>query len=143
MTDDIEEFAEELASTKTDTKMEWAAVASATPVPKEKYFDNVEPGDADARDRGLTITFETASGREINEWYKKPVEWDLLTSNLVLLLEFWGLDPGDVDRLNHDDVSFEVPLRFNQGRERWEPDWNEIERSVHTKRLEAQEDDDV
>lgn len=141
MTDDIEEFGEDIASTRMDTKMEWAEVVGADPMTREEFDEDIGPGHADAKDEGLFIQFRMASGDLKDEWFRKPNEWDIIASNLVLLLKFWELHPGDLDKLNSNDESFELPMRYESGEGQWQPDWRKIEQTVHTRSLE--EDDDA
>lgn len=110
--DDLEEYGKELRNIKTDSDFEWASVADAQPT-----------------DIGLQITWELASGREFVQEYETPEEWTSLSSRLVRLLEFWDLDPTDIDLLNDSDLTHEIPARYDVGEEAWRPDWNAIERS--------------
>lgn len=136
MSKDIDDFADELAAIQTDSNLNWAGVRNATPVTRERYYDSVDPSDDDAHDYGLAIEFEAASGETFSEWYEKPPEWDHWKSDLVLLLLFWDIDPGDLDKLRDDEEVYEVPLNDDRS-----IDWQEIERSVHTKQLEEADDD--
>lgn len=126
MTDDLHDFGEELSRVQTDTTMEWAAVKSATVCRRTDYHSDVDRNDDNATDRGLQITFETASGKQITRWYEKPDEWNPLHSDLVLLFAFWDLTPDEIEKLN-DGVDYEVPLEYDPYEEEWNLSWSEIE----------------
>ena len=132
----LSDFGDDLADIRMDGKLGWAGVKDAEPMTKEAYFEDVEPGDDDADVPGLSITFETASGREFSDWFPKPTEWDPVMSNLVLLLEFWEIHPGEIERLIDEGETFEIPYDAEADA----PDWAEIERTIHTRQLEEADD---
>lgn len=138
---DLTEFGSELADVQADTQLEWAAVEEAEVMRREDAFSDVSPDDPDAADEGLRITYHLASGRTVEEWYEKPTEWDMMMNDLVLLLEYWQLDPGDIDQLNDEDEVYEVPVEHDDSVGNFRPDWQSVEQTIHT-REKAEEVDD-
>lgn len=134
---DLEEFGKRLANKQTDTQLKVATVKDAEPMIRESYYDRVTPNASGASDAGLKVTFETASGRTFNEWFEEPAKWDMVMSDLVLLLEYWDLHPGDIDRLGSDDHVFEVPVAYEKGNPTI--DWQSVEQTVNTSQLEERD----
>lgn len=134
----IDEFGDELAKVRMDSQLKWAEVDDAEVMTREEAFDDVKPSDGSARDEGIEITFSLASERTVSVWYRKPHNWSPM-KDLVLLLHYWELDPGDIDRLTDDDRTFEVPMSYDDSEEAFRLDWQTIEQTVHTQQLE--EDD--
>jgi hypothetical protein len=137
---ELNEFGQDLSDVQADTQLEWAAVENAAVMRREDAFTDVTPGDAGASDQGITVTYHLASGRTVEEWYEKPTEWDMVANDLVLLLEYWELDPGDIDQLDADDEVFEVPVEHDDSVGNFRPDWQAIERTIHTRELDAEDD---
>lgn len=137
---ELSEFGEQLAHVQTDSQLNWAAVKDAEPMRRENARSDVEPGDSDAGDDGLLITFELASGRELDLWYRKPTEWDIVAENLVLLLEYWDLDPGDLDKLAGEEELHEIPVEHDESVGDFRPDWQRIVQTIQTRQLEAKDD---
>lgn len=137
---DLDEFGKELSNVKMDTKMEWAAVEDVEVSEKYEAMDAVDLNDPGGSDDGIQITYQMASGQRFVRWYAKPSDWNRI-HDLVLLLDFWGVHPGEIERLEDDDETFEVPLKFVQATDEWKIDWQEIERTIHTRQLEAQGDE--
>lgn len=129
----IDEFGTELSDLRTDSKLNVARVVDVETAERKYGGDYPQH---DLVDEGVVITYETASGRTFNKWHRKPDEW-VEVFDLVLLLDYWDLHPGDIDRLSSDDYTFEVPLS-----EGTDIDWQSIERTVHTEQLEAGDDDE-
>lgn len=137
---DLGEFADELADVQADSQLKWAAVVDAEVMRRETAFKDVVYRDDNRHDEGVLLTFELASGQEFEQWYAKPPQWYESISDLVTLLKYWGVSPGDLDKLANDDDVYEVPVEFDHGEHHWQPDWQEIEKSLHTRQLEAQDD---
>lgn len=139
---ELTEFGNDLSNVKADSQLEWAAVADASVMRRERAYSDVTPDEDGASDEGLRIRFNLASGRSIEEWYEKPTEWDIMSNNLVLLLEYWGLDPSEIEQLDDDEEEvFEVPVTHDDSVGNFVPDWQEIERTIHTRQLEEKDDD--
>jgi len=137
---DLSEFGEELSAVRADSQLEWAAVQSGKILRREDAFSDITPEDPNALDEGLEIVFELASGRVIEEWFEKPTEWDMMSNNLVLLLEYWELDPGDIEQLNDEENVFEIPVEHDDSVGDFRPDWQAIEQTIHTRQLEEEDD---
>lgn len=129
----LSDFAADLEAVQADSQLEWAAVSSATVATREQAFSDVEPPDEDARDEGLLVEYELASGRRIEDWYAKPTEWDMVTNNLVLLLEYWNLDPVDMERLDGDEEVYEVPVTHDNAIGDFRVDFRQVERTIEAR----------
>lgn len=137
---DLEEFGEQLAQIRADEELGWAVVVDARLRTREAALDDVIPSHPTASDSGVEIAFETATGRRWTQWFEKPKEWDSFSSDLVLLLEYWGLPPtGLVDLSSETEADdCEVPIKSG------DPpsiDWGEIYEVCEQRRLEAGDDE--
>lgn len=132
---DLSDFGDELRGVKTDEHISAAVVDDAQVMRREDAFEAIGPLSDGSDDEGLRVEYRLTSGRTVKEWYVKPRQWDL-KQDLVLLFEYWGLDPGDIEQLRGEEEVYEVPVTFDEFESEYTVDTREIERTLHTRELE-------